>query len=139
MVVVYAGLVLRRLGELGEAGAPLGAGRRRPGVCRLRRRAARTSTFRRRPVAKRIKAMRGAFFGRNAVYHAALARGNPRALAEALARNVYRGQVAARACGAARLLAERIFAASRALEAAESGDVSPPDGSTIREGQGVVN
>jgi len=117
MVVVYAGLVLRRLGELGEPARPWA----QDVVDRVFvgfDGALRELTFSDARVAKRIKAMAEAFFGRNAVYHAALAVENPRLLAAALARNVYRGQVAADAA-APRLLAERIFAASRALEAAD--------------------
>ena len=117
MVVVYAGLVLRRLGELGEPARPWA----QDVVDRVFVSfddALRELTFSDARVAKRIKAMAEAFFGRSAVYHAALAVENPRVLAEALARNVYRGAVAADA-PAPRLLAERIFAAARALEAAD--------------------
>jgi len=114
MIVLHAGLVLRRLGELGESG--------RPWAQQLVDRvfvgfddALREMSIGDIGVSKRIKKMGDAFFGRSAVYLAALDAGNPQALAEALARNAYRGEVAADA-PAPRLLAERISAAARALE-----------------------
>jgi cytochrome b pre-mRNA-processing protein 3 len=134
MVVVYAGLVLRRLGELGEPARPWA----QDVVDRVFVSfddALRELTYSDARVAKRIKAMAAAFFGRNAVYNAALAAGNPRALAEALARNVYRGRVAADAA-APRLLAERIFAAAHALEAADL-ETFATRRFHFREGQGA--
>ncbi|MGO9741156.1 MAG: ubiquinol-cytochrome C chaperone family protein [Roseiarcus sp.] len=116
MIVVHAGLVLRRLGELGEPARPWAqdiVDRVFTGF----EDALRELSISDVGVAKRMKAMASAFFGRIAVYHAALANENPEALAEALARNVYRGAVSG-AEPAPRMLARRIFAGALALEGA---------------------
>jgi cytochrome b pre-mRNA-processing protein 3 len=117
MVVLHAGLVLRRLAEFGEAGRPLA----QEVVDRLFvgfDDALRELSISDDGVAKRLKKFAEAYFGRTAVYQAALDAGNARALAEALARNIYRGQVSGEALGP-RLLAERALALSRAFQAIE--------------------
>jgi cytochrome b pre-mRNA-processing protein 3 len=117
MVVLHAGLVLRRLSEFGEAGRPLA----QDVVDRLFvgfDDALRELSISDDGVAKRVKKFAEAYFGRSAVYQAALDAGSSRGLAEALARNVYRGQVTADALGP-RLLAERVLALSRAFEGIE--------------------
>ena len=115
MVVLHAGLVLRRLGEFGEPGQPLA----QDVVDRLFEGfddALRELSISPDAVAKRVRKFAEAFFGRSAVYQAALDAGNARSLAEALARNVYRGQIGAEALGP-RMLAERTLALARAFEA----------------------
>ena len=107
MVVLHAGLLLRRLNDFGDAGRPLA----QEIVDRLFvgfDDALREMSISDAGVRRRVRGFAEAFFGRSAVYHAALETGNARALAEALARNVYRGQVGADALGP-RLLAERVF------------------------------
>ena len=114
VVVLHTGLVLRRLGELGESA--------RPWAQEIVDRvfvgfedALRELSISDVGVAKRVKSMTGAFFGRTAVYHAALDAENRHTLAAALARNVYRNQATAESAGP-RLLADRIFAIAASLE-----------------------
>ena len=115
MVVLHAGILLRRLNEIGGDARPVA----QDIVDRLFvgfDDALREMTISDGGVRKRVRAFAEAFFGRTAVYHAALEGRNARQLAEALARNVYRGQVGADALGP-RLLAERALALAGAFEA----------------------
>jgi len=115
MLVLHAGILLRRLNEIGGDARPVS----QDIVDRLFvgfDDALREMTMSDAKVRKRVRAFAEAFFGRTAVYHAALEGQNTRQLAEALARNVYRGQVNADALGP-RLLAERVLALAAAFEA----------------------
>ncbi len=88
LLTLHAGLVLRRLGRLGGLGDAMAQDLvnsvflhfddtlREMGLSDI-------------AVAKRLKAMGGAFYGRNAAYAAALDEGATARLAAALARNVY--------------------------------------------------
>jgi cytochrome b pre-mRNA-processing protein 3 len=89
MVTLHAGLVLRRLGELGELGAQL-AQEVVDSVFQGFDDALREMAISDAGVVKRMKTMAGAFYGRLKVYSAALAAGDSVALRAALARNVYR-------------------------------------------------
>jgi cytochrome b pre-mRNA-processing protein 3 len=115
MVVLHASLLLRRLNDFGAPGRPLA----QELVDRLFvgfDDALREMSVSDAGVRRRVRAFAEAFFGRAAVYHAALETESARALAEALARNVYRGQVGPDALGP-RLLTERVLAQGRAFEA----------------------
>ena len=95
MVIVHAGLVLRRLGEFGEPGTAIA----QEVVDRVFTGfddALREMSISDVGVAKRMKSMAEAFYGRSAVYNAALAALNAEALAVALQRNVYRAGAKAR-------------------------------------------
>ena len=114
MMTLHAGLVLRRLGEFGSAASPLAqdlVDRVFTGFDDALREISMSDV----KVARRMKSMAEAFYGRNAVYYAALAADNRDALASALARNVYRGGVDAGALGP-RLLAVRVMALAAAFE-----------------------
>jgi cytochrome b pre-mRNA-processing protein 3 len=114
MVVLHAGLLLRRLNDFGEAGRSLA----QEVVDRLFvgfDDALREMTISDAGVRRRVRGFADAFYGRSAVYHAALATENARTLAEALARNVYRGEVGPDALGP-RLLAERALQLGQAFE-----------------------
>ena len=122
IMILHTGLLLRRLAECGGPAQPLAqeiVDRVFVGFEDALREMAISDTG----LAKRLKLMTGAFFGRTAVYHAAIDAGNPRALAEALARNIYRGKVENDAV-APRLLAARALAAARALEAVAFAEIA---------------
>jgi cytochrome b pre-mRNA-processing protein 3 len=114
MMTLHAGLALRRLAEFGQSGAGLAQGL----VDRVFQGfddALREMAIGDAGVAKRIKSMAGAFYGRNKVYGEALAADDVEALAAALARNAYRegtGAVPAHT----RALAERVRVVARAFE-----------------------
>ncbi len=114
MLVLHAGILLRRVNDFGEPGRPLA----QEVVDRLFigfEDALREMTMSDARVRRRIKAFAEAFFGRTAVYQAALETRNARTLAEALARNVYRGQLGAEALGP-RLLADRALGMASGFE-----------------------
>ena len=81
--------MLRRLGEFGEAGTAI-AQEVVDRVFTGFEDALREMSISDVGVAKRMKSMAESFYGRSAVYNAALAALNPEALAVALQRNVYR-------------------------------------------------
>jgi cytochrome b pre-mRNA-processing protein 3 len=115
MLVLHAGLLLRRLNDFGAEGRPIA----QDVVDRLfvgLHDALREMTISDAGIRRRVRAFGEAFFGRTAVYHAALETRNARTLAEALARNLYRGEVGATALGP-RMLAERALNISAAFEA----------------------
>ena len=89
MVILHAGLVLRRLRELGASGEAIAQDLVDRVFAQVRRRLARDVDQRRRR-RQANQAMAEAFFGRNKAYDDALASRDGDALAAALARNVYR-------------------------------------------------
>lgn len=120
MLILHAGVLLRRLNDFGPEGRPLA----QEIVDRLFvgfDDALREMTVSDAGVRRRVKAFAAAFFGRSAVYHANLETGNAAALAEALARNLYRGQSGPGALGP-RMLAERILNTANAFEAVSLED-----------------
>lgn len=82
-------------------------------------------------IARRVKNMWEAFHGRAQAYEAPLAAGDAAALAEALARNVWRGAVPATAPGPARLAALALetdaLLAAQAMETLLKGEARFPD------------
>jgi cytochrome b pre-mRNA-processing protein 3 len=88
MVALHAGLVTRRLGEFGEVGAEI-AQDLVDCVFRHFEDALREMAVGDTGVARRMKRMAAAFYGRNRAYGEALAARDAEALAAALARNVY--------------------------------------------------
>ena len=114
MLTLHAGLVMRRLHELGASG---GAIAQDIFDCVFEQvdDALREMAISDVGVAKRIKAMAEAFYGRNKVYGEALAARDADALAGALARNVYRETTKSPAAPA-RALARRALAMADALE-----------------------
>ena len=114
MIVLHAGLVLRRLGALGDLGAEVGQDLV-DCVFRHFEDALREMAIGDAGVAKRLKGMIEAFYGRNRVYGEALAANDAKALSAALARNVYRAaDVSEAPCS--RDLAAYVVAAATALE-----------------------
>jgi cytochrome b pre-mRNA-processing protein 3 len=114
MIALHAGLVMRRLGELGEVGAQI-AQDLVDCVFRHFEDALREMAMSDTGVAKRMKSMAQAFYGRNRAYGEALAARDAQALSAALARNVYgAGDVS----GAPRAqdLAAYVLAVAAALE-----------------------
>ena len=89
MVTLHAGLVLGRLGDLGESAAQI-AQDVVDSVFLGFDDALREMAISDAGVARRMKTMAGAFFGRSKVYSEAIRARDPAALAAALARNVYR-------------------------------------------------
>jgi cytochrome b pre-mRNA-processing protein 3 len=114
MVILHAGLVMRRLRELGANGEAI-AQDLFDSVFGQFDDALREMAISDVGVAKRIKAMAAAFYGRNKVYGEALAARNGDALAAALARNVFR-EPGDSPAGAAHALARRVVALARTLE-----------------------
>jgi cytochrome b pre-mRNA-processing protein 3 len=114
MVTLHAGLVMRRLRELGSSGEAI-AQDLFDCVFGQVDDALREMAISDVGVAKRIKAMAEAFYGRNKAYRDALSARDGEALAAALARNVYREQGTSPA-PPARALASRAIAFADALE-----------------------
>ncbi len=114
MVSLHAGLVMRRLRELGANGEAI-AQDLFDSVFGQVDDALREMAISDVGVAKRIKAMAGAFYGRNKVYGVALAARDGNALAAALARNVYR-EPGDSPAAPARALARRVVAVAGALD-----------------------
>jgi cytochrome b pre-mRNA-processing protein 3 len=114
MLTLHAGLVLRRLRELGSSGEAIAQDLF---DCLFRQvdDALREMAISDVGVAKRIKAMAEAFYGRSKAYHDALSAHDREALAAALARNVYREPGTSRA-HPANALASRAIAFADALE-----------------------
>jgi cytochrome b pre-mRNA-processing protein 3 len=112
LVTLHAGLVLRRLVELGGLGESIAQDLVNSLFMHF------DDTWREMAmsdigVSKRLRTMKEAFYGRNAAYAQALDSEQPGALAEALARNVYGG--AAGAGGQATALAGYAAALDAAL------------------------
>jgi cytochrome b pre-mRNA-processing protein 3 len=105
---------MRRLGELGELGAQI-AQDLVDCVFRHFEDALREMTIGDAGVAKRMKSMVEAFYGRNRAYGEALAARDAEALSAALARNVY-GAGDVSAAPRSRDLAAYVLAAAAALE-----------------------
>jgi cytochrome b pre-mRNA-processing protein 3 len=116
MVTLHAGLVIRRLRELGASGEAIALDLFDTVFGQVDD-ALREMAIGDVGVAKRIKAMAEAFYGRNKTYHDALLARDREALAAALARNVYREQGVSPA-PPARALASRAIALADALERA---------------------
>ncbi len=114
MIALHAGLVIRRLGELGELGAPI-AQDLVDCVFRHFEDALREMAMSDTGVARRLKSMAAAFYGRNRAYGEALAARDAEALAAALARNVYGAGEVSKA-PRSRDLAAYVIAAAAALE-----------------------
>jgi cytochrome b pre-mRNA-processing protein 3 len=117
MVALHAGLALRRLAELGDLGCQV-AQDLVDGVFRGFEDALREMSYGDVGVARRMKKMAEAFYGRGRAYGEALAAGDADALAAALARNVY-GARDADSAPQARALAAYVAAAAAALERVE--------------------
>lgn len=112
LVALHAGLVLRRLMALGGLGRDMAQDLVNSLFAHF------DDTYREMAmsdvsVAKRLKAMKRAFYGRNEAYAKALDAGDRGALAATLLRNVYGG--AQEAEGAATALADRVAALDSAL------------------------
>jgi cytochrome b pre-mRNA-processing protein 3 len=114
MVTLHAGLVMRRLRELGASGEAI-AQDLFDCVFEQVDDALREMSISDVGVAKRIKAMAEAFYGRNKAYDEALSARDNAALAAALARNVYR-ETRNSSAPEARALARRALALADALE-----------------------
>ncbi len=114
MIALHSGLVMRRLGELGEIGAQV-AQDLVDCVFGHFEDALREMGVSDAGVAKRIKRMAAAFYGRNRAYGEALAAHDAEALAAALARNVY-GAGDVSAAPRSRDLAAYVLGAAAALE-----------------------
>jgi cytochrome b pre-mRNA-processing protein 3 len=114
MIALHAGLVLRRLGELGDLGAEIAQDLL---DCAFRHfeDAFREMAISDAGVAKRMTSMVAAFHGRNRAYGQALAARDGAALTAALARNVYGAGEVADAPHATDLAAY-VLAAAFALE-----------------------
>jgi len=113
MITLHAGLVMRRLRQLGANGEAI-AQDVFDRVFEQVDDALREMSISDVGVAKRIKAMAEAFYGRNKVYDEALAARDSDRLAAALARNVYRDKQSLTA--QSRALACRVVALAAALE-----------------------
>src|SRR5277367_3680189 len=94
MVTLHSGLVLRRLSALGPMGAAIGQDLV-DCVFQSFEDALREMSISDAGLARRMKSMASAFYGRNKVYAEALAAHDLGALAAALARNAYRGATTA--------------------------------------------
>jgi len=114
MIALHAGMVMRRLGELGDLGAEI-AQDLVDRVFRGFEDALREMALSDAGVARRMTGMAAAFYGRNRAYGEALAARDAAALAAALARNVYGAGEAAKA-PRARDLAAYVLDAALALE-----------------------
>jgi cytochrome b pre-mRNA-processing protein 3 len=114
MITLHAGLVMRRLRELGTSGEAIAQDLFDCVFAQVDD-ALREMSISDVGVAKRLKAMAEAFYGRNKVYDAALAAGDRDALAAALARNVYR-ETRRPPGPAAQALASRAVALAGALQ-----------------------
>ena len=112
MMSLHSGLVLRRLGALGPTGAAI-AQDLVDCVFQGFEDALRELAISDAGVARRIKSMAGAFYGRDKVYAEALAARDLDGLAAALARNACRAPGAA----AASALAARVARLAEALDA----------------------
>lgn len=88
MVVLHAGLAMRRLSQLGDTGAQISQDLV-DCVFRHLEDALREMAIGDAGVVKRMKSMIESFYGRNGAYAAALDAGDDQRLAAALARNVY--------------------------------------------------
>jgi cytochrome b pre-mRNA-processing protein 3 len=88
LLTLHVGLVLRRLVAIGGLGADIAQDLVDAHFMHLDD-TLREQGFSDVAVSKRLKAMKSAFYGRNAVYAAALDSGSRAELAAALARNVY--------------------------------------------------
>jgi cytochrome b pre-mRNA-processing protein 3 len=139
LLTLHAGLTLRRLVALGGLGAEM-AQELVNSVFRHFDDGMRELAIGDIGVAKRLKKMAAAFYGRNAAYAAALDDGSREALAEALARNVY-GEAGLQAAPKAWLLADYVAAIDAALgetplEDFSSGRFRFPEGALqSREGR----
>jgi cytochrome b pre-mRNA-processing protein 3 len=112
MVTLHCGLVLRRLSVLGPTASSI-AQDLVDCVFQSFEDALREMSISDAGVAKRMKTMAGAFYGRNKVYADALAAHDIHALAAALARNAYRGATTAETSLA---LATRVAGLAGAIE-----------------------
>jgi cytochrome b pre-mRNA-processing protein 3 len=117
MIALHAGLVMRRLGELGELGAEIAQGLV-DCVFRHFEDALREMAIGDAGVARRMKRMAAAFYGRNRAYGEAMAARDAEALAAALARNVY-GASEVEGAPRSRDLAAYALSAALALEREE--------------------
>ena len=115
MVTLHSGLVLRRLSVLGPIASSI-AQDLVDCVFQSFEDALREMSISDAGVAKRMKSMAAAFYGRNRVYAEALAAHDLDALAAALARNAYRGATTAQTS---------LALASRVADLAEALDVLP--------------
>ncbi len=114
MIALHAGLVLRRLGDLGDLGAQM-AQDLVDCVFNRFEDALREMAMSDTGLARRMNGMAAAFYGRNRAYGEALAGRDVEALAAALARNVY-GAKDVSAAPRSRDLAAYALAAAIALE-----------------------
>jgi len=114
MIALHAGLVLRRLGDLGDLGAEI-AQDLVDCIFRHFEDALREMAIGDAGVARRISVMAAAFYGRNRAYGEALAARDAEALSAALARNIY-GAGDVDAAPSARDLAAYVLGAAAALE-----------------------
>ena len=114
IMALHAGLAMRRLGELGELGEQI-AQDLFDCVFRHFEDALREMAIGDAGVARRVKTMAAAFYGRNRAYGEALAARDAEALSAALARNVY-GAGDVDAAPSARDLAAYVLGAAAALE-----------------------
>ncbi|MGO4869463.1 MAG: ubiquinol-cytochrome C chaperone family protein [Roseiarcus sp.] len=117
MMALHAGLVTRRLDDLGDLGAQI-AQDLVDCVFGHFEDALREMAIGDAGVVRRVKTMAAAFHGRNRAYGEALAARDAEALAAALARNVY-GASEVSAAPRSRDLAAYVFAAALALEREE--------------------
>ena len=113
LLTLHAGLILRRLAALGGLGDEM-AQDLVDSVFRHFDDGLREQAIGDIGVAKRLKAMAAAFYGRNASYAAALDAGSRDRLAEALARNVY-GATDVEAAPNAAALADHVASLDAAL------------------------
>jgi cytochrome b pre-mRNA-processing protein 3 len=137
LLTLHAGLVLRRLTALGGVGEAM-AQDLVNGVFLHFDDTLREMGFSDIAVARRLKAMGGAFYGRNAAYAEALDQRSAARLAAALARNVYAAQDAdaAPGAGALALYVTSLDAALAAIpmEAFATGRFRFPPGSVATGG-----
>lgn len=122
MVVLHAGLAMRRLGRLGDLGTQI-AQDLVDCVFRHFEDALREMAIGDAGVVKRMKAMIEAFYGRNGAYAQALDAGDAEALTVALARNVY-GEAGVDAAPHAPDLAAYALKAAAAMDRLEIEDFS---------------
>jgi cytochrome b pre-mRNA-processing protein 3 len=122
MIVVHAGLVMRRLAKLGDLGAEI-AQDLVDCVFRHFEAALREMAIGDAGVVKRMKAMIEAFYGRNRAYAAALDAHDATALGLAIARNVY-GAADVAAAPHAPDLARYVVKAAETLDRAAVGAFS---------------
>lgn len=118
MVVAHLALVLRRVWQGGEAAKVVGQATFDV-FCREMDDALRALGVKDTSVGKRMRKLGEAYYGRAAAYDAALAAGDPSALAVVLHRTVYREDPAV----AARALADYMTAANRSLAATPVDEV----------------